>query len=735
MSKIFNRDFLVCILIATILTYVTLNETIHLNIINNTNRIDILNNGGNDNTFDVENIKVGSDIKYDKPGWFNNPHWAKDGGIGIVVQMPTDFFDKTRDFTITAVNDGNAWISLKGPYNNQAGKIQPIYITYKSLKINGEEQLSEPVTVWHNQDKKIYFNVKDGDKYNINITYSKGNILPEILSIRTFLLFLCFIVLTTILLPQNFNKYLSIDLEQVIIKKWTQISLLSKKTFFWVFLITNLVFLFHTVTFFIGNHDWPLIKYGMKTYNMLWCGRFTGGLIQQIFGGDILPIINNLFCFAGFSFAMIYLVKYWKVPQNILMYVLLSLFIILMPFTLPWLYYTKQTTLFWNIFMVIYALYISEQHKWYKNLIAISLMVISLGAYASIISTIGIVFLGRCFIEYVYENKGVLNLLKTYKTTIINIIISIIVFKLILVYYDSIGALKHGDYNTDYITLSDIPQKLKTALVTIQEIFYVSHYYMGINYKILISIPLILTFIIIQQKKKIILGTIGIFVILLISQFTYIMAKSNMAHEVRIDFFSLPYIWALGCVMCIKAGLTMKNIAIIVMTSSIFYSTISDIRYQKINYLGYRAEMKIFDDIINRINKNENIQRNKEYTLVTIGKNTKRNIFYNNSNSKVFDGALLGFTVAAPSQEESFYNFNGQLPKINNGIAIPYGKYPTDISILKSISNFILNKAEAYPAKNSVYVDDKYIYVVYNENALKQVKDNLRKLLSEKGLL
>ena len=94
----------------------------------------------------------------------------------------------------------------------------------------------------------------------------------------------------------NFDN---IDLEKIILKAWSSISPCSKKAFFYMFAIINIVFLWHTVTFFFGNHDWEHIQKYIKIGWSLSDGRWSAGLLQQYAGGDILPVLNNLFCFSG----------------------------------------------------------------------------------------------------------------------------------------------------------------------------------------------------------------------------------------------------------------------------------------------------------------------------------------------------------------------------------------------------------------------------------------------------
>lgn len=534
---------------------------------------------------------------------------------------------------------------------------------------------------------------------------------------------------------QKLYRLQDFDIEDIITQKWQAISPLSKKSFLWIFLITNIVFLFHTVQYMWGNHDWYLLNNHMRIYDMLWAGRFTGGLLQQIFGGDLLPVINNIFCFAGFTFAMIYLAKYWKVPQTPLKYTLFGLFIILMPYTLSWLWYIKQTSLYWNVFFVIYALYISQRKTYTSSVIAIILMVISLGAYASIISTIAIVLLGRILMDIILEQKSIKELFHTYLRTGINIVISVIIFKLILVYYDHIGKLKHGDYNTDYISIEDLPQKLQQVLRTCVEIFYVSQPYISTPYKILISLPIlyVLYRIIRNRPQQIILGILLLFSIIVSGQLTNLMAKANFSYYIRINFFSQPYIWALFTAICLQGRKGIQSLSIIIMSIALWMNILSDVRYQKVHYLGFKAEMQIYTDIMTRIKQNENFNIKKKYIFINVGKYTKRKIFYKYNNIDNHDIAIYGFSFLLDGYEHRFYNFYVQESYIKDNFNLLKLSHINNLSLpeLKHIADFVLNKAQPYPHKNSVYVDDKYIFVIYDENGLNNAKRHIQARLKE----
>lgn len=681
-----------------------------------------------------------------KAGWM-----AKWGTQGYVIQKD----GMSEELEIAATSDKcKINFALRGPWelkdkNDSKKGIKELWVEYTKFAINGQDIISKPTSAWHNKSIRHTITAQKGNVFNIKINWQKYY-TPEQLQTKNTqnILWLSLVVLLCIIgyrfrkriiaMPiwQKLAKLQDFDLEGIITQKWQAISPISKKSFLWIFLITNIVFLFHSVQYMWGWDDWILVKNGMRIYDMLWCGRFTGGLIQQVFGGELLPVINNIFSFAGFTFAMIYLAKYWKVPQTSLSYTLFGLFIILMPYTLSWLWHIKQTSLFWNVFFVIYALYISQRKTYTSSVIAIILMVISLGAYASIISTIAIVLLGRILMDIILEQKSIKELFHTYLRACINIVISVVIFKLILVYYDHAGRLSHRSYNTEYISLEDLPQKLKLVLRTCIELFYVSQPDMSSNYKYLLLLSFLGAFVVLFKRKctTIIKSVLLIVCILISSQFTNLMAKADFSYYGRINFFAQPYIYAVFLAVGLRYVNWTKSINLIIMFMALWGNIVQDIRYQKVLYLGRKAEMQVYKDVIARIKQNERFSNKKYYTIVTTEPLAYRKKFYKNRFERSEGNALN--PIIPNWAGDWFYNFYEanqyiykyyHLHRNNTSYSIDKLSQPE----LKHIADFMLNKAQPYPHKNSVYVDDKYIFVIYDEEGLNSAKRNIQARLNE----
>lgn len=159
------------------------------------------------------------------------------------------------------------------------------------------------------------------------------------------------------------NNY---EWDTVIIKKYHAIDGVYRKTFWTVFIILNLVFLYYNVHFLWGNHDWSYLIDGMWGKSSLFNGRYTNYLFNQLLGGRLLPIVNVSFALFGFSFTGILLAYYWNVPKTFFNYLVLSLVVVLNPLVIYWCYFGVDViSHLWLPAIVIFALILSEKKSYF----------------------------------------------------------------------------------------------------------------------------------------------------------------------------------------------------------------------------------------------------------------------------------------------------------------------------------------------------------------------------------
>ena len=120
-------------------------------------RLDIKNMGTSANTVEISAQKV----RITTPQWFVNAE-----GQGKVIEGNS----WVQNLNCTMRGDGKLLLSFRGPDARFHNSRIPLWVDYKSIKINGQEILSEPVSVWHDTPFRYEMPVKDGQTLNIQIT-------------------------------------------------------------------------------------------------------------------------------------------------------------------------------------------------------------------------------------------------------------------------------------------------------------------------------------------------------------------------------------------------------------------------------------------------------------------------------------------------------------------------------------------------------------------------------------
>ena len=139
-----------------------------------TYRVDIKNFGNNANDVEInaQNAAI-DDIK-----------WNINQGNGKRIEGTTI----SNTIKIKAVKNGLLKFDFREQDKKFKGKLIPLWIDYKSIKINGKEILSEPVATWHNRPYHYEMPVKDGQEIMLEFEqqyhqYSRSELKSVILKL------------------------------------------------------------------------------------------------------------------------------------------------------------------------------------------------------------------------------------------------------------------------------------------------------------------------------------------------------------------------------------------------------------------------------------------------------------------------------------------------------------------------------------------------------------------------
>ena len=102
-------------------------------------------------------IDVNGNVNVSRPDWMN--------GDGVIVSCA----NQKQHFDIQTSQDGKLMFYFRGHDYRYEGKRFPVYITYKSIKIDGVEILEKPFNAWHDKSFKYELNVRNGQNISIDI--------------------------------------------------------------------------------------------------------------------------------------------------------------------------------------------------------------------------------------------------------------------------------------------------------------------------------------------------------------------------------------------------------------------------------------------------------------------------------------------------------------------------------------------------------------------------------------
>lgn len=498
------------------------------------------------------------------------------------------------------------------------------------------------------------------------------------------------------------------------------------KVFWGAFALINLAFLFHTVNFMFGDHDWNYVRTANYWSEGAFEGRPLHFVLQSLFfGGEVLPVLNNLLSFAAMSLSGILLAKYWQIPFSALNYTLFTVFVAVLPYTLVWLFYAKDTLI--NLSLPLIAVcgllaadYAESKQKPLYHLLAIVLFYFAFSSYVAVINFLGVCFLGKMMLDYAGGAESICIITKKKLLSAADMLAALVLFKLTLVLMSV-----DTEYNTQTITLSYLPEKFIETIKVMLTQFTTPLPFMEYKYKLLL---LALTLfgagavLVKGGKNKLFPLLLLMFGILFSSKLAFFIADErgqilaemeNFAFVPRLDFYGLAYIYALGLggILSLSANKWCKA-GIILAFIVAFMSLVRDVYAQKVWKLGFDAEMKTHERIVSRLEERADFDPSRPYRLLQIGSLSLRPNFYLKPENEEISLDLLSTSFTPQFMSRIVYNFY----------------YPRDIfynnAVVEELSpkgrDWLLNQAKPFPHKESIFIDGDIVIIVLTKEGLKK---------------
>lgn len=686
------------------------------------------------------------------------------------IISPSSIFYKKTQLQVKALSGGELELYFSAPVFKGAEdlveassqvieKQYDVTSKFKSIKIKVNDNLlidkplSRKTTNTEPYIRKI--SVNSGDV--LNISYKQKLHLGHD-DINNYLkVFLLFVVITGFLLVPQAKRC---DLLEIVVSSYKKINPLYIKSFWTIFAVLFIVFFFNIINLMHGNHDWYFLAKSLHLNTDVPMGRYGAHLIKNIlFDGMYIPVLTYAASFAGLSLTAVLLNIYWKLPKKFYTYLICGLILVIQPFTLEWMYYVNSLPDFFfaPLFVILAFMsaekslnYIRYNKSYVKfislNLFSIILLNFSLSIYPSLINTVAVIFLGKLFIDFLDwdgTKPDFKNIIGKFVPAVFDVLTAGIIYRIVVFILAKTGILI-DIYTIKSIHLQDLPLRvlecIKMSCVQLYSYqFPFMPNYITEMFTILLIILVMALFV--RNNSNIRTRSILIIIVQLLLLFSVLISTktATMISEMpqylapRIDFFGLLYFRVLIIAvlfMVIKYEKPIKNIVLTIVAVILFSSVVNDLNAQKVWQLGLESEKMLWNRMIARIEANANFDESKKYNFFLIGRNniSIRAKYYPNMLKTIVSYGLLKHSYNPdwiPFQAQEFY-----YP--NNFIRNRYSIFNENDDYYKEVLSKLYNSGElqnmkAWPAEQSIFINDDIIVFVTDQKALINLIDNLKK--------
>lgn len=697
----------------------------------------------------------------------NDIHANKYNDNAYTFLLPANFLYQTKTIYFKNTGNENIQLAFYSEQKNDGNKEIEFSLNIKNIQVNGENWHTKKETVWYDRPYIDTVSVKKDEMVSLTVTYKtklmlRNTYLPQF--VASIVLFLCSIALLLKCYWGIIIKYSSkliqlvfIFLEEngewdsFFIKKYHELDAVYKKTFWSVFIILNIVFLYYNIHFLWGNHDWFYVMYGMWGEISWFNGRYTAYFPNQLLGGQILPILTVSLALFGYSFVGVLLAYYWKVQKTFFNYLVLSLVVVLNPLVLYWIYYDFiLISHLWVLSIILLALILSEKKSFGYFFFAYLLFIFGLGIYASAVCTIGVVYLGKILFMYCFEEISLKLIYQNLKRTFLCVILSLISFKLIhqfLIYINMTEKLYNTTTNFgggSFYTLFEL------ALDSFKNLFITFPFYDD-NILVLFILLGLFSFIslCVFYKKQygikvfsfcFIVG--GILLLPLACNLTSFITGKNYI-DARVLYFGHVFLVAFFIAMILKTKfIWAKNILIIALIFLLPMNICRLVECQKLWKMEFDYENTIIESFVETIGSLPKNQQKELHTAIFFGKYTPYFLsFYQGKfdsldasgitcdffNSSTFPGVI---TLYVPNFKiKNTFRFIREQQNLEVRGSWINEVLDSDKAILDLLPYYdvLKNMQHLYPSKKFVQVQDNFLFINFDNEVLHEVLNVLER--------
>lgn len=407
-----------------------------------------------------------------------------------------------------------------------------------------------------------------------------------------------------------------------------------------VWLILAVVFLIYWSSFFLGNHDFRFMRYGVPLDAGVFEGRFTQFLPSWLLtGGHILPVFNVLLGFAFFALAAVRLAEWYGLPERYRDVLPFTLLIVLNPYVLTQLYYVHQIlSIFvwhflcvWGVIWIDRAVLAAEDGKKEAECAAvagkkaagyaaagISALFASLGGYTAALELVLTICTGKFWLDVLRAEKSVKAILGHYVKLGAGVMAALLCYAVVIWEMKRQNLIYLGMYNVQTLPLREVPERFLQRWHKPWEILYSVFPYesplAGYGFLLLAAAALAAS----RGRRKFLWGAFCLIVSVYLAFFLAFIAPHDFFDTFRVHFFSVPYLIAVLLAVAVTCGgRGCRNMALAAAAVLVCVYAGTDFYAQKIWLLGNRQDEmyveRIKQDLLPRL------EPGKKYRLATLG--------------------------------------------------------------------------------------------------------------------
>ena len=407
-----------------------------------------------------------------------------------------------------------------------------------------------------------------------------------------------------------------------------------------VWLILAVVFLIYWSSFFLGNHDFRFMRYGVPLDAGVFEGRFTQFLPSWLLtGGHILPVFNVLLGFAFFALAAVRLAEWYGLPERYRDVLPFTLLIVLNPYVLTQLYYVHQIlSIFvwhflcvWGVIWIDRAVLAAEDGKKEAECAAvagkkaagyaaagISALFVSLGGYTAALELVLTICTGKFWLDVLRAEKSVKAILGHYVKLGAAVMAALLCYAAVIWEMKRQNLIYLGMYNVQTLPLREVPERFLQRWHKPWEILYSVFPYesplAGYGFLLLAAAALAAS----RGRRKFLWGAFCLIVSVYLAFFLAFIAPHDFFDTFRVHFFSVPYLIAVLLAVAVTCGgRGCRNMAVAAAAVLVCVYAGTDFYAQKIWLLGNRQDEmyveRIKQDLLPRL------EPGKKYRLTTLG--------------------------------------------------------------------------------------------------------------------